>query len=126
MARFYKSHAQFYWAHDDETGECFAGTIEMLPLDRKLSIDQKEHAYTDRDASGRITGTGTEDFNPVRFHLQTRAAWVWTWDGVSRNRGGHRRFECRGVIVYRASDAREVREMYKNLTGAALVQLRTV
>lgn len=126
MARFYSTHAVYYWGHDIDTGECFSGTVEELPLRRRLEFDQTEYKYVDRDETGRVTGTGTEDFSPYRHSTQTRCAFVWAWDGVSRNRGGHRRFDCIALVSYRTGDGKDVRRMYENTTGAALIQLRII
>ena len=85
---------------------------------------QYEFSYKDYDMDGRLIGSGSEDFSPARKRMAMSERWVWTWDGKKRNRGGYRAFECQGLIKYRDSDRKDIKEFLKNKYGCELVELR--
>lgn len=86
---------------------------------------QYEIAYADYDEeTGWITGVGSEDFSTERYHNYLVERWVWTWDGFRLNKGGHRRFECRGYIRFHKGDGAAVKRIMGMNYGATAVQLR--
>lgn len=100
------------WTYEDENGRQRA---------RQYEIEYKEYDTK----TGEIVGAGSEDFSPERYNKEVKDAFVWTWDGVKLNKGGHRWFEQRGYIKYRRSEAKQVKEyMATKYAGVALVQLR--
>lgn len=71
---------------------------------------QYEVAYTEYSTEdGHEVGRGTEDFSPARFHRDVKSAWLYVWDGVSRNRGGKRRFTDEGRLLFNPKQGKEVR-----------------
>lgn len=93
-----------------ETVRIYGKTLETWH-DECGRIVQYEIAYREFDATtGEIVGAGSEDFSTVRYRMSTTRAWVWTWDGRRRNRGGHRRFECRGYVTFRSSERTALRK----------------
>lgn len=91
---------------------------------RWLTCYQWEISYKDYREDGSLKQTGTEDFGRERWNNEIRQAFVWTWDGKKRNKGGHRWFECVGYITYRRSEVKEVKEYMKRKYNAELVELR--
>ncbi len=90
-----------------------------------IAINQYEIAYTDYTTTGRIVGKGTEDFSPERRSKALDTYSIWTWDGKSRNAGGHRRFECENFIIIKKSDRKKAIEYLKSRYPAAVeIQLR--
>ena len=85
-----------------------------------------EYAYREyRTATGDLAGIGSEDFSPIRENTEMIGAWVWTWDGVRRNKGGKRWFEYQEFIRFRKSDRAAVRRYLKTKYPlAAAIQLR--
>ncbi len=87
---------------------------------------QLEKAYKEYDSeTNELVGVGSEDFSLDRWHKEAEERWVWTWDGVKRNKGGHRWFECVGYCTFRKSHKKGLKElMMTRHPEAALVQLR--
>ena len=85
---------------------------------------QREVAYTEYDAYGAVRCTGTEDIQPNRTDIKN--GWAWTWDGKSVNRGGYRRWDERGHIVWRGNTAVLKKVLERKYTDALEIQIRTV
>lgn len=90
----------------------------------RVRIYQEEIAYKEYDQAGELVGVGSEDFSMDREKRELREAWVWTWNGEKRNKGGYRWFELRGTVKYRRNDAKFIKEHFKRIYGAAVVELR--
>lgn len=76
---------------------------------------QYEYAYRDYDVDTcELVGVGTEDFSMERYHKHLRGGWVNSWDGVRRNKGGHRWFENFGFVLYRRGESKLVAEYFNN------------
>ena len=86
-------------------------------------ITQREIEYSEYN-DGVLVATGSEDFSPERYRQEISEKWVWSWDGVKLNRGGHRAFEGMGRVKFRKSEKKEVIQYFKNKYQSALVQLR--
>lgn len=98
------------WEHELENGRVRTYQIEV--------------AYKEYDKDGDLCGVGSEDFSLDRYNVEMMWKFVWTWDGVKRNKGGHRWFECQGMVRYTRKDARAVKEHFKRVYNAELVELR--
>lgn len=85
---------------------------------------QTEVAYKEYDENGELCGAGSEDFSPERNASETCSAWVWTWDGHRRNKGGHRWFDCRGIVKFRKSERKQVKELLLRKYRATAIELR--
>ena len=95
------------------------------PSSERKVIVQQEIEYRDYDTeTGKIVGSGSEDFSPERRKTDTEERWAFTWDGSKRNSGGYRWFTDQGLYRYRKSDKKAVIELIKNREHAELVQLR--
>ena len=78
--------------------------------DRELLV-QKEIEYKEYDPeTGELVGVGSEDFSLKRLK-SIKQHWIWTWDGQKRNKGGYRWFECQGLIKYRDSDWKDLKQL---------------
>ena len=99
------------WESKDESG--------------RMRVTQYEVSYKDYDAeTGSLVGIGSEDFSPERLRKQTEERWVYTWDGVRRNKGGYRWFDARGSLHFRKSGRKQLLRLFKSRYNAELVQLR--
>ena len=98
------------WKHEQENG--------------RVRTCQVEIAYKEYDAAGELVGVGSEDFSIDRYHKELREAYVWAWDGERRNKGGFRWFDFEGRTIYRRKDVKLVKEHYKRVYNAAVVELR--
>ena len=88
-------------------------------------LRQVEIAYKEYDAeTGDLIGAGSEDFSLERYKKELLNKFVYTWDGVKRNKGGCRWFECRTSVLYNRKDARNIKNHFGRLYGSALVELR--
>lgn len=88
-------------------------------------LTQEEIAYRDFDTeTGELVGVGSEDFSPERERREIDRAWVWTWDGQRRNRGGYRWFENAGYFKFRKSERAALREYIKARHRVEVVDLR--
>ena len=87
-------------------------------------LRQIEFPYKEYDKNGVLCGVGSEDFSADRYHKEMMWKFVWTWDGVKRNKGGHRWFECYGMVRYTRKDVKAVKEHFKRVYNAELVELR--
>ena len=85
---------------------------------------QREVAYREyyKDTH-ELKQIGSRDFTKYTDHEMTQA-WIWSWDGVTRNAGGHRWFRCEGTVRYSSGDAKAVREHLRRKYNAAEIQLR--
>lgn len=87
--------------------------------------EQVEISYVEYDPeTGEVVGTGSEDFSLKRLDKDTKAKFVYTWDGKKRNKGGYRKFDEREHIRYRKAESRLVKKYFKNKYQAELVELR--
>ncbi len=94
---------------------------------RKMQVAyQTEEAYKEYHLEdGAIAGAGSEDFSPERYKEEVAKYWVWTWDGKKYNKGGKRWFECMGLVKFRKSEKKLVKEYLKmRYPEAELIQLR--
>lgn len=100
------------WRSVDETG--------------RQRIVQKEIEYKlyDTETCGLVRA-GSEDFSPECYDKIVSEKFIYTWDGQKRNKGGHRWFDCQGIIRFRKSERKQVIDFLKRKYGAELVQLRT-
>lgn len=98
------------WEHEQENG--------------RVRTYQVEIAYKEYDADGELVGAGSEDFSKDRYHKELREAYVWTWDGEKRNKGGYRWFEFEGRTIYRRKDVKLIKDHYRRVYNAAAVELR--
>lgn len=88
-------------------------------------IVQRELEYKEYDLDGNLLATGSEDFSTERYR-EIDSQWLWTWDGNKRNKGGHRWFDCLGLVKFNINTKREALVLMKALhKDAAVVQLRT-
>lgn len=85
---------------------------------------QVELEYKEYNERGELVGVGSEDFSTERYFKELRGAWVWTWDGQKRNKGGYRWFELRCMTLYRRKEVKLVKEHYRRIYGAAAVDFR--
>ena len=86
---------------------------------------QYEIEYKEYDENGNLVATGTEDFSRERYR-QIDTQWVWVWDGVKQNRGGHRAFECMGTVTFNLNNKGDViRYLWTKYNNAKIIQLRT-
>ena len=95
--------------------------------DEKYDCDvtvQREIAYREyyKDTH-ELKQIGSRDFTKYTDHEMTDA-WVWSWDGEKRNAGGHRWFQCEGMIKYSTGDSKAVRAHLMKKYNAAEIQLR--
>ena len=103
---------------------CEKYTWNGKTMEREIVV-QYEIAYKEYDENGNLVATGTEDFSRERYK-QIDTQWVWTWDGIKRNRGGHRSFECMGTVTFNLNNKGDVmRYLRTKYNNAALIQLRT-
>lgn len=85
---------------------------------RKLSEDYFECRFTEYDEAGNLIRRGTEDFSAERYNKQTKVYEIWTWDGRSVNKGGHKSFEkVNGYRVSMSTTPKMIERTY--LTQAA-------
>ena len=99
------------WTHTDESGREFTTQYEI--------------EYREYDTENmKLAGVGSEDFSPARLRKDTRHKGIFTWDGKTYRKDGKRKFEYRGMRIFRASDRDAVMEYYRKLYNAELVQLR--
>ena len=88
-------------------------------------IIQYEIEYNEYNENGDLVATGTEDFSRERY-MEIDSRWIWIWNGKNYNRGGHRAFECMGMIKFNLNQQREVFKYLRNkYSEASLVQMRT-
>ena len=85
---------------------------------------QVELSYKEYDEEGNLVGTGSEDFSKERWSSEIKRDWVWTWNGVQLNRGGHRQFTCWGLTTYRKTDKKAVKALMAKRYNAVTVELR--
>lgn len=87
-------------------------------------MTQIELAYTEFDAeTDEIVAVGSEDFSTERYHKLSQK-FLFTWDGLRYNKGGKRWFEDCGMVTYNKADSKLVKEHFKKLYKAVLVELR--
>ncbi|MBR3238813.1 MAG: hypothetical protein IKF99_10285 [Oscillospiraceae bacterium] len=98
------------WVSQDERG-------------REIII-QKEIEYTDFDETGSVLCKGSEDFSPERQRTEIEERWIYTWDGVKRNKGGYRWFEDRGLCKFRKNEKKAVKQFMQKRYNAEILQLR--
>ena len=90
----------------------------------RQGISQTEKAYVDYDSENlEVLGMGSEDFSPVREERELERRWVWIWRG-KYNKGKKRWFDCYGLIQFRKSEKKAVKEMLKYKYNANDIQLR--
>ena len=99
-------------------------TWETTDENGRQRLEQVELAYTDYNADGTIAGTGSEDFSMARWSQDIEERWVYTWDGVKRNKGGYRWFTDRGHIRFRKSCKKDLAAMLKEKYNAEIIELR--
>ena len=87
-------------------------------------LRQEEIAYKEYDESGELIGVGSADFSIERKKRELVRKFVYVWDGKRRNKGGKRWFDYIGAVTYTRNDARAVKEHFKRIYSAALVELR--
>lgn len=89
-------------------------------------ITQYEVEYKEYDKDGNLVAVGTEDFSAERARVLDNK-WVWTWDGKTYNKGGHRMFDCQGSIKIDLNHTQEVYKYYlrNKYSDATLIQMRT-
>lgn len=85
---------------------------------------QVEKSYKEFDLNGFLVNVGSEDFTPERLNQEVDEKFIYTWDGEKRNNGGYRQFECKGLIHFRKSERKLVREYLVNKYNAEKVELR--
>lgn len=71
-----------------------------------------EYSYREYDFENDLVGEGTEDFSRERREIATYRCSVYTWDGVSLNKGGKKKHVYRGA--YRVSDRKLFRRYWLN------------
>lgn len=99
------------WVNTDEKG--------------RTKTVQTEYSYKEYNVDTmQVVNVGSEDFSPERLNNETEYKWLWVWDGEKLNKGGHRWFDCIGLIRYRKSEKKTVKEFYKNKYQASDIQLR--
>lgn len=98
------------WTHIDETG--------------RERTTQYEVAYKEYDETGDLVGIGSEDFSTDRYHKTLLTKMVYTWDGVKRNKGNYRWFDCCGFVTYNRKHVKAVKAYLANKYNAELVELR--
>lgn len=108
--RLYRNEIRRNTAYDEKKG---------FPV-----VTYYEIRYVDIDSDGLVTAIGYEEFTPERLKAATREKYLWTWDGKTYNKGGHRWFENCGLIRYKKNEAREIKQYFKNKYGAEAVELR--
>lgn len=100
-------------------------TVTIFDGYEREIVTQFETEYREYSvADGSLVGTGTEDFSQERFSQALTCRCVWTWDGVSYNKGGMRKFDYHGNVRTRKEDVALLKILIKNKYNAALVQLR--
>lgn len=88
-------------------------------------VTQREIEYTEYDLTGNIVSVGTEDFSPERYKNEIAECYVYTWDGKRLNKGGHRWFDCEGLIKSQKYQRKYIKEYLNNkYKDSELVQLR--
>lgn len=86
----------------------------------------KEVKYTDYDITGRIVGTGTEDFSLERLKYQTRSLSLHSWHGAYR-KDGSRSWTYEGMVrVRRSTTIKELKAvlLQTRCKGAEEIELR--
>lgn len=58
---------------------------------RRISDNYIEVKFTEYNEQGEVMREGIEDFSPIRLS-KVPVYDIWTWDGETRNKGGHRWF----------------------------------
>lgn len=92
-------------------------------------LTQVELAYKEYDSrTCELVRAGSEDIpmgnNPAARNRYALAE-VRTWDGRRLNKGGYRWWEYQGIVRYRPSDRKALREYIEHkYPSAALVELR--
>ena len=100
-------------------------TIIWKGEEREINrVYQTELAYREYDEDGDLICKGSEDFSAERIkNLKTYS--VNTWDGVKRNKGGYRWFECPMRITIDRKNRKVAMEILKKwFPDAALIELR--
>ena len=88
-------------------------------------IQQIEYAYRDYDEDGLLQ-TGSEDFGNER-RRNLKRAYVWIWDGLSKNRGGFRRWDRQDYIrFYADTKKKDIEEVFKKMYGVDYVDIRVI
>lgn len=85
---------------------------------------QIEVSYKEYDMEGDLVATGTEDMTVERY-CHMRGTFAYTWDGVSLNRGGKRRFRNTAFLRFDPSQLRQAKKVYEiRHPEYAIVQFR--
>ena len=91
---------------------------------KHLGYGYWEVEYKEYRNDGTLKATGTEDFSAERWNKQTHRRFVYTWDGMNRNKGGYRMFDYNGAFV--TDDPKAFKKYMQALhADAALVEIRT-
>ena len=87
------------------------GTVKIIRKDEETpSNTYLEVYFQEFREDGTLKRTGTEDFSAKRWSsMPTR--YVWTWDGHSLNKGGHRKYSYEGS--YRTDDSKAFSKVIK-------------
>lgn len=86
---------------------------------------QYEVEFTEYRTDGSIYRTGTEDFSVDRWNETIQSHFVWAWNGESRNKGGQRCFQYKGLIRYSKANRKAVNILLQfQHPEAELIQLR--
>lgn len=115
------------YLEDIKTVRLYGKTVEMWTATNERGRDvmtQAEIEYKEYNALGELVATGTEDFSRDRYKEITWA-YVWTWDGERRNKGGHKWFERRFFIKFRKAERQTLkRYLTARYPEAAEIQIR--
>ena len=71
-----------------------------------------EWSYRDLDpVTGEVIAEGSEDFSARREHDYMTAAFIWTWDGVHRQRGGRKFWDRRRFVRFHTGDGGRIKKL---------------
>ena len=98
-------------------------TFRIYGKKKEIATSYYEVEYMEYRENGELKQIGTEDFSHARLCKEVKSRYIWTWDGMKRNKGGHRWFECCGLIHY-TGQTKYVKAFYKDIYKCSVIELR--